>query len=1334
MGACVAFALGTAFIHSASGAPVTLDGSDAFGQTSFNTGVNWDDNSAPSPGNDYFTSNFLLRTPTGGSNHTFAGDTLSIDPGGNFGFKSNGNITVDNLILNGGTISHFSVGGNQQADLFGTVNVAANSQLRATGSNTRRLQINSTVTGSANLEIVTDTDNRVEFFGNMAGYSGDIIVNGRADIFNGSLGSGTVMVNGLLRSDNTTSANGYLAGTIAGDVQVNDGGQAFIRIPTATNGGGPYVVTQQFTIDGDAANSPDNSQIHYDPAGATVGPTRRVDLTNVRLASNAVAGIRNNEGNGGNVGLTLLGNATITADGEADIFDLLGVTSSGGSRTLTVGQTETFNTTLLGVSDAGTTLTLANANLGMDPVADGSDINGAVNVNSGSSMTVSSDWVFDGTAINVNSGGMFTGESVTVDGATFDVAGGTADIQSFNLINGAQGGASNGGTLNVLGNTTTVNGGSTLFITGSSNFNEAMDLVVGDGVGETGFVDQNTGGNADIDGGVIIGRDGGVGDWAAAPGSGTVSIGSGAGSIFDIGRTNVAGVSGTSGDVDLSGASGVAIDVSELRIGTLPGSANPGSNALGVLTLSDTGTNTIDASTQVIVGDSPGSGNVGGHQLNFGGAANNVNTPLLTIAGRKSSASASIDAGGTLNLNGAGGAGRAELRIGYNNAGTGSNVTGIMDLSGGTFNANISTLAIGRHGSGSGSGSGTLTFEAGTVDANNVILGEASAGSVDGSSNPQNTVGNIVQNGGDFIVNGSMTLGLNGASGNFTANGGTVSVGNGGGDNLFVGRRDQNAGGINAAVVSTMDLSGASQFTFDGNQIGVGTVVGGGSGQTRPGGTLLLANTNNIAANSILIADSPSVGLGGHTNLVELGNANTISAGAITVGGSKGTALLNFRNPGSTLNLNSAGSRGDLFIGNQVVGTGGGSNGTVNFLDSTVTAFLDELVVARKPNSATGNTNGTLSFNNGTIDVNSVQLGVRTNAGSAGSVTGTINQSGGTMIVNGNMQLGVDGGTGNLNLSGGAVTALDVNLGVGSGMSMGTLTQTGGTLNVTDPDTYQVGAGGLGTVVHSGGAANVTGNLNVGTDGTAGDSYTLSNTGVLDFGDTATGTQQTAGLTQSTLTVGPDGAFNFTGGTLQNVRFIDVDASNSPFTVGDNDPADTARFVIGADGADPNDPNTVRAYTTIQENNSGSTPIDFVLNSDGTLAVDIFGSASHGVNGEQGGTLMIDPLDPDLDSDILEVTGTATLDGTLDVALNGFEPYPFAWYDVLVADEITLGDDFDVLGVNLARVVDDPFDPTRQILQVAVPEPASIALWSLLGLAFAALGFARLRRQRQAAA
>ena len=262
----------------------------------------------------------------------------------------------------------------------------------------------------------------------------------------------------------------------------------------------------------------------------------------------------------------------------------------------------------------------------------------------------------------------------------------------------------------------------------------AGDLSVGlqtnaGGGGPTGTLIIGAG-SLDFSGDTIVGGDSAKG---ILTGNGaTESIGSGAGSLFDIGRTDSANVAGGSGAVEFSGALSVDIYVSQPRLGTLTGSANSESDTLGTTTLSGSATYTISASDQVLVGDSPGATN----------------------------------AGGTLNLNGAGGIGWADLRTGYNDVTTGTNSTGSVDLSDGNFNAQIDPLTNGSHDVGNGSGEAALTFDADNGDQNTFVLASPNA---NGSSViPNYTTGMLLQHGGSWTVNDDFVVGLNG---------GTVSIG-----------------------------------------------------------------------------------------------------------------------------------------------------------------------------------------------------------------------------------------------------------------------------------------------------------------------------------------------------------------------------------------------------------------------------------------------------------------------------------------------------------------------------------------------------------------------------
>jgi hypothetical protein len=117
---------------SAQAAIVTLTGIDGFGTSSFNTAGLWDSGAAPSAGNDYFVPDGTrLRTPPDGGSYTFAGDSLTINNttpyGDGFMYKgtgSTGSLTVDNLIMDGGLMSHAN-GSGDIFNLYGTMTVAS---------------------------------------------------------------------------------------------------------------------------------------------------------------------------------------------------------------------------------------------------------------------------------------------------------------------------------------------------------------------------------------------------------------------------------------------------------------------------------------------------------------------------------------------------------------------------------------------------------------------------------------------------------------------------------------------------------------------------------------------------------------------------------------------------------------------------------------------------------------------------------------------------------------------------------------------------------------------------------------------------------------------------------------------------------------------------------------------------------------------------------------------------------------------------------------------------------------------------------------------------------
>lgn len=123
----LATALAVSVVSSAFSADINMSADNSAGSSGFNSGTGWTGGQAPAAGNNYFTNDFLLRTPaTANTNHTFAGDSLTVNAIGNtlspttasgtdlndaFLFKgtgANNTITVNNLTFDGGILRNAS--------------------------------------------------------------------------------------------------------------------------------------------------------------------------------------------------------------------------------------------------------------------------------------------------------------------------------------------------------------------------------------------------------------------------------------------------------------------------------------------------------------------------------------------------------------------------------------------------------------------------------------------------------------------------------------------------------------------------------------------------------------------------------------------------------------------------------------------------------------------------------------------------------------------------------------------------------------------------------------------------------------------------------------------------------------------------------------------------------------------------------------------------------------------------------------------------------------------------------------------------------------------------
>jgi hypothetical protein len=169
-------------------ATITMSNSDGIGQSSFNSGLNWVGGLAPSAGNDYVTNDYRLRTPADGGVYTFGGDSLTINNTNGYngglmykGTGSAGSLTIANLILAGGMISHAN-GSTDICNLYGNINVASASTLYPKQG---PIHIYSVISGSSQLTIQASdggSGNKIWIRSSANTFTGNIVNNGRLEL------------------------------------------------------------------------------------------------------------------------------------------------------------------------------------------------------------------------------------------------------------------------------------------------------------------------------------------------------------------------------------------------------------------------------------------------------------------------------------------------------------------------------------------------------------------------------------------------------------------------------------------------------------------------------------------------------------------------------------------------------------------------------------------------------------------------------------------------------------------------------------------------------------------------------------------------------------------------------------------------------------------------------------------------------------------------------------------------------------------------------------------------------------------------------------------------
>ncbi len=283
---------------------------------------------------------------------------------------------------------------------------------------------------------------------------------------------------------------------------------------------------------------------------------------------------------------------------------------------------------------------------------------------------------------------------------------------------------------------------------------------------------------------------------------------------------------------------------------------------------------------------------------------------------------------------------------------------------------------------------------------------------------------------GNFLLAGSTTASTP-TNVTLTGSTGTLTVG---GTSFQIGQTSPTAG----TPTNSLDMSGLGTLTANLGATGVFR-LGANSAQTFGAQvTVKLAATSSITASVLGVGDRAGRGI---TQTLKLGSVeNNINANTVAVGsaGGRGSGNISFETSTGTLRLRAADGTSAVTTMN-MVNNSFGHNGThtavVDFSAHNVDAKIDALTMARRTGTGSAGSTATLSFDTGTLEVASVNMAVATNLGMTGGNSATINIGGGTATF-GAITMSTNSGsgttTGTLNFTGGTTT-LNGNIVKGAG-------------------------------------------------------------------------------------------------------------------------------------------------------------------------------------------------------------------------------------------------------------------------------------------------------------
>lgn len=583
----------------------------------------------------------------------------------------------------------------------------------------------------------------------------------------------------------------------------------------------------------------------------------------------------------------------------------------------------------------------------------------------------------------------------------------------------------------------------------------------------------------------------------------------------------------------------------------------------------------------------------------------------------------------------------------------------------------------------------TLLIQSGSFTNNAITRAEGSAGMVIQNSTVHNNTSLDIDNGSQLLLNSSTVNGgaiNNNAGGSFTAQ-------NAGLNNVTVNGSVTHNNATTNNIFNDLTLNGSWNLNSTGSSTnlffnGTQSILGNGE-------IVMSDNFNNriysSANNQLTVGNSTTIRGSGQLGLLQTHFDNQ---GAILAQGSSAEMLIqsgSFTNNGTLRAEGSAGLRiqNTTLHNNTSVDVNAGSSLSLisSTVDGTFNIAAGGTASAQSVNFTNATINGELQHNNSSTNnlFSGLTINGRWNMNSTGSSTNLI--ANGSQTITGNGEIVMSD-----NINNRIYSSANNTLTIDNGITVRGAGQIG--LNQTqlvNKGTITADGSSAMTIQSSGTGFDNQGNLNASGSGAMNISGNFTNSGnvVIDNGSliNRSGTfVQTAGMTNVNGTLQSSGLVDIQGGLLAGNGLITGDVSNDGI-VG---PGNSAGL-LSIDG-------------------------DFSQSAIGLLDIEL------------GGLLA------GSEYDVLDITGTANLAGTLEVSLiDGFAPTIGDSFDILTAE--TLNGSFDILTLAFGNsnwqvqyLIDEigTTDVVRLTALSSVPVPAAVWLFGsgLLGL----IGVARRRK------